>query len=661
MGHWAVEGFDAVPAAVEVPIARRLAGALAGAADEPAFMAALRGFRRRECAALLLRDMAGAQTTAATLAGLSALADACIAAALERAARTVGQTVEQGVGQEVAGRPVVFGFGKLGGHELNFSSDVDLVFAYDLPERPDEETAGWQARLAQTTTRLLAQATPEGIVYRVDTLLRPFGSVGAVSVALPAMADYYLVHGRDWERYALIKARPVAGALAAGAGLLEELQPFVYRRYLDFEALERLREMKLKIAADAGARGREDDLKVGPGGIREVEFVVQLFQLTRGGGDARLRDTRLVPVLRQLGAAGYLPAETAAQLEADYYWLRRCENAVQAWADQQTHRLPADAAARDFVCLALGLPDWESLLAQLAAVRKRVRGLFEEVFAAPDRRARSTGSPLDAACETLLLGTRAPAEVVADLVAAGFGESAPTLAESIAGFAQLQRLGGIGERGWSRLRSLLPELLEEALRQSHPGSSSGPAATRALAVVGALAGRTTYLTLLVDSRVARVQLLRLCAASPWIADELARAPALLDLLLDPETLYAPPQREELDAEFRRGAGDLAAGDVEGAMDLLRRFRQISTLRIAASDVVGALPLVQVSDRLTWLAEVVLAAALRFRLGVDRRGLRRAGRARCRKARVRRHRLRQVRRHRAGLRLGSRPDLPVRQR
>ncbi len=306
----------------EGELARLVAADCADAADEAAMMQALRRTRRREMVRITFRDLALLASLDETLRDLSVLADACCAEALAFAERNLqqrwGKPIEEGGGEA---RPVVLGMGKLGGYELNFSSDIDLIFCYTNagetsvePLAEGERRSGQRSvsneeyfnRLSQDCARLLSQRTEDGFVFRVDTMLRPFGSAGAPAWSLSAMEDYYQVHGREWERYAFIKARPIAGDLDAGATLLKTLRPFVYRRYMDYSAILSLRALKKMISDEVRRKGMEQNIKLGAGGIREIEFIVQSFQLVRGGQEAPLRDARLRPVLRYLGQVGHL-------------------------------------------------------------------------------------------------------------------------------------------------------------------------------------------------------------------------------------------------------------------------------------------------------------------------------------------------------------------
>lgn len=594
-------------------------------------MRELRVARNHEWARIAVRALSGAAPLEETLADLSDFADAACQAALKAATATLATRFGTPRGPDgLPSRPILLGMGKLGGRELNFSSDIDLIFAYTQPGETDGlrrvSNEEYFAKLVQEFVRLLSHHSEHGFVFRVDLMLRPFGSAGPVAISSAAMVDYYQNHGRDWERYALIKARPIAGDLAAGEALLKELTPFVYRRYLDFNALAELRELKRKIAEDAAARRvAADDLKVGDGGIRECEFVVQSFQLVRGGPEKPLRGTGWRMTLDRLVEREHLPADTAASLAAAYALLRRTENAVQMWNDEQTHAMPTSPERREALALGLGFGSYPAFAAELKTQRALVAGVFQGVFVEPEA---PSDSPAAAAASALW---RSDSETAADsslvaLAEAGYGDDAAQVARSLAELKASSRCRNGSPGAMARLAALLPELVDAALRvePAHDPAPRGrksaertttatpaTAFTRALTVVEAVIGRSTYLTLLRESANARAQLLRLCAASPWIAEELARHPVLLDQLLDARTLYNPPDRAALREGLLQPMAALATGETEGAMDLLRRYVRETTLRIAAADIVHALPLPRVSDRLTWLAEAVVEAALRF--------------------------------------------------
>ncbi|HET8880972.1 MAG TPA: bifunctional [glutamate--ammonia ligase]-adenylyl-L-tyrosine phosphorylase/[glutamate--ammonia-ligase] adenylyltransferase, partial [Solimonas sp.] len=458
-------------------------------------------------------------------------------------------------------------------------------------------------RLAQDVQRVLASATGDGFVFRVDLMLRPFGSAGALSVSYAALEEYYQTHGREWERYALIKARPVAGDIEAGHALLKALRPFVYRRYLDYNAIGNLRELKALIADDVARRGQEDNIKLGRGGIRELEFIVQSFQLVRGGAESALRDARLRPVLHHLGAAGHLEAAVAERLDAAYVFLRRVENAIQMYGDQQTHALPLRDEPRRALCAALDIDDWATLSARIDAVRDFVQRQFDAIFGG---RGHAEADTADARLARALWFATVDGDAArAGLRAAGFVDDPQKVADTIDELRNARLVRALSDADVQKMIALLATLFEAAREQAQPEL----ALCRTLRVVQAIAGRSTYLSLLHDHAEPRAQLVRLCAASPWLTELIAQSPVLLDALFDARTLYALPDRDALRTDLVRRIGELAAGDTEAGMDLLRRYQKEMTLRIAAADLSGALPLVQVSDRLTWLAESLVDAAL----------------------------------------------------
>ncbi|MES2684569.1 MAG: bifunctional [glutamate--ammonia ligase]-adenylyl-L-tyrosine phosphorylase/[glutamate--ammonia-ligase] adenylyltransferase [Pseudomonadota bacterium] len=598
----------------------------------------LRVARQFEWARIAVRELSGVATVDETLHDLSQFADLACQAALKAAAAQLAMRYGTPRGPDgLPSRPIVLGMGKLGGRELNFSSDIDLIIAYTEPGETDGlsriSNEEYFVKLVQAFVKLLADRSEHGFVFRVDLMLRPFGSAGPVAMSAEAMLEYYQSHGRDWERYALIKARPVAGDLAAGEALLAQLTPFIYRRYLDFNAIAALRELKRKIAEDAAARRvAADDLKVGDGGIRECEFIVQSFQLVRGGQMPRLRCTSWRDTLERLVEYDYLPPESAASLSAAYRLLRRTENAVQMWNDEQTHALPSSPERREALALGLGFASYPIFSAVLAVNRALVAGIFQGVFAEPEP---SSSSDAITAMATLWRSDEegaapdpAPA-TIAMLAAAGYGESAMAVVQATLALKRSSRCRNASPTALARLSALIPELGDAALRiatdevqpaalpslrQPAVTSAAGDPAlafTRALTVVEAVIGRSTYLTLLRESANARTQLLRLCAASPWLAEELARHPVLLDQLLDARALYNPPDRAALREGLLPRMAALPVADTEAAMDLLRRTVRECTLRIAAADIVHALPLPRVSDRLTWLAEAAVEAAVRF--------------------------------------------------
>ncbi|MBI5462361.1 MAG: bifunctional [glutamate--ammonia ligase]-adenylyl-L-tyrosine phosphorylase/[glutamate--ammonia-ligase] adenylyltransferase [Gammaproteobacteria bacterium] len=593
--------------------------ALTGVVDDAELGRALRRLRRREMVRIAWRDLAGWARVEEVLEDLSALADACVNAALDTLyawqCRELGTPIT--TTGALAGQPqrlVVLGMGKLGARELNFSSDIDLIFAF-----PEEgRTRGRRGlsheeffiRLSQRLIQALNDVTPDGFVYRVDMRLRPYGDSGPLAMSFAALEDYYQSQGREWERYAMVKARALSGTGAGDAEAIAELEallrPFVYRRYLDFGAFEQLREMKALIQQELERRGLRQDIKLGPGGIREVEFIAQAFQLVRGGREPLLRERSLLTVLTRLAELKLLPTFAAVRLAEAYRFLRRVENRLQAYADEQTHQLPEDARAQLRLAFTLGYPDWDSFLRALDTHRRFVHGQFEQVFSAPQ--ASITTSPDTAASganfEALWLGIL-DAGAARHLFVTVDEDGVAEILRRLNAFRDGPALRALGTRGRPRMDRLMPLLLGAI------GEAAAPAQTfvRVLEVIEAIAGRSAYLALLVEHPMALSQLVRLCAASPWIAERLARYPLLLDELLDPRQLYTPPERGDLERQLALRMAQIDAEDLEQQMDALRQFQKAAVLRVAAADVLGATPLMRVSDYLTDLAEVILKEVL----------------------------------------------------
>ena len=588
----------------------RLAARLAHTADEQALYAAIRRFRRREAVRIAFRSLAGWASLDETLTETSDLAEACIDLALDWLYRALAE--RWGTPRNEAGEAqhlVVLGMGKLGGRELNFSSDIDLIFAF--PE--SGETDGRRARsndeffikLGRQLIGALSERTPQGQAFRVDMRLRPNGDAGPLALPFAAAETYYESQGREWERYAMIKARCVGGDRDAGDALTRSLRPFVYRRYLDYGALEQLREMKAMIAREVQRRDSTRNIKTGSGGIREVEFVAQAFQLIRGGRDEQLRSRRLLTTLDAIGERGLLPEQSVVELRDAYRFLRRTENAVQMLADEQSHTVPEDPVARARVALGAGYQHAEAFEADLERVRSRVHDHFQKVFAAPQAEEPESDQPDDAA-QTLWRGDLGREEAAERLAALGFPE-AEALARRLETLRQGSEVRALSARGRQRLDRLMPLVINACLRAERPDQTLA----RILDLVETIARRTAYLALLVEHPMALSQLVQLCDGSAWVARFLAAHPLLLDELLDPRTLYEPLGREALEAEIDSRLQHIPAGDLEQQMEALRQFKQANQLKVAAADLSGAAPLMAVSDYLTQIAEVCLERAVRI--------------------------------------------------
>jgi glutamate-ammonia-ligase adenylyltransferase len=577
------------------------------APDEAALMQGLRRCRQQEMLRWIWRDANSLTPLRELTQELSWLADASISRALDFAHAALVQEHGEPIG-ESAGLPqrlCVIAMGKLGAEELNLSSDIDLIFSY--PEAGD--TAGPKVisnqefflRLGQRLVKMLDQVTADGFVFRVDMRLRPWGEGSALVSSFAAMESYYEQHGREWERYALIKARICAGDIAAGQELMRYLHPFVFRRYIDFGVFEALREMKAMIASEVKRKGMAANIKLGSGGIREVEFIAQVFQLVRGGIEKRLQQRALLPVLQVLTECRLLPAVAATGLAQAYGFLRLVEHRLQMLRDQQTQTLPTQPEERLRLAASLGFADWEAFLKQLDAHRELVEAQFRNLVVARDESYTQAGPELS---PVVAIWKHEKEDGVAWLAGQGFQDA--SLAEArLQLLRQSRTVVSMPVISRQRLDKLMPLLLAECIRHEEPDV----ALERCLALVESILRRTAYMMLLVENRAALERLVDLCAVSPWIAAELRSFPVLLDELLNAETLFAPPQKAELVAELRQQLLRLPQEDLEAQMETLRIFKKGHVLRVAASDLKGTLPLMKVSDYLTWIAEAVLEDVL----------------------------------------------------
>jgi glutamate-ammonia-ligase adenylyltransferase len=584
----------------------------------------LRRQRTRHQVRIVWRDLTRQADLVETCRDLSDMADACIDLAYQWLYQRHCQQFGVPTGRR-SGEPqqmVILGMGKLGAVELNLSSDIDLIFGY--PE--GGETQGVKRpldnqeffiRLGQRLIKALDPITVDGFVFRVDMRLRPYGSSGALVLSFNALEQYYQDQGRDWERYAMIKARVVGGDQVAGGQLLDMLRPFVYRRYLDFSAIEALRTMKQLIQQEVRRKGMAENIKLGAGGIREVEFIAQAFQLIHGGRDLSLQQRPLLKVLNTLEGQGYLPPAVIGELRDAYEFLRYTEHAIQAIADRQTQMLPDSPEDQARIAFMLGFADWTSFHAQLMHWRGRVDWHFRQVIADPDEE-QGEESEMVVGSEWLPLWEESQDEDAAcrQLQEGGFTDATKAL-KQLSGLRGSPQLRSMQRLSRERLDAFIPRLMAQAVEHENPGL----VLERVLPLVEAVARRSAYLVLLTENPNALRRLLTLCAASPWIAEQIARFPLLLDELLNEGRLFSPPLAPELAAELRERLTRIPEDDLEQQMEALRHFKLAHRLRVAASEITGSLPLMKVSDYLTWLAEAILeqVLALAWRHTVARHG------------------------------------------
>jgi len=565
----------------------------------------LREWRRREMLRIAWRDIAGRSPVPETLRALSDLADAAIRAAVSGAQLHL---------QPIFGRPrgadaaevtlIVLGMGKLGGRELNFSSDIDLVLVFaeggqtDGPRQIDNEE--YFNRLGRELIRLLDARTEDGFVFRVDMRLRPFGDSGPLVVSLGSLEGYLQEHGRDWERYAWIKARPIVGQGPYASATREFVRPFVYRRYLDFGVIESLRDMKALIAREVARRELDEHLKLGRGGIREIEFIVQSMQLVRGGSDRRLQNASLLEVLPLLAGSKLMSAADVAELTDAYLILRKAENAVQMIRDEQTHSLPTEAIDQARVAVNMGAADWNTCHALIDAARDRVARQFEALLAGT---ADAGQGPADAGADWLASGD---AKIDQELERSGFppGEIAEVAAtlEVYRNGAAYRRLDEAGRR---RLHLIVERVLKSAARRPQAAA----VVQRVLRVLEAIGTRSSYLALLTEQPAALNRLIEVCAISGFLSRQIADFPLLLDELIDAKAFDELPSRQSFVLELAARTERLPADDPEREVEALRQFQKVAVFTVALADLTGRLPLMKVSDRLTDIAELIIQCCM----------------------------------------------------
>lgn len=571
-------------------------------ATEAQVMSLLRRHRNASLVHILAADIWAQQSVAQSLKRVSMLADQLINAAYHWAYAELAKQWGQPLNEHGQPMPLlILGMGKLGGGELNFSSDIDLILVY--PQ--NGETSGgrrscenqqFYTKLGQKLIALLHQVTADGFVYRVDMRLRPFGDSGPLVLSFAAFEDYYQAQGRDWERYAMLKARILNPVAPYAQELISMLKPFVYRRYIDFSAIESLRRMKQLIEQENRRRHRVDNIKLGAGGIREVEFIVQTLQLIRGGRIHQLQQPSIFPALQALADNEVLTQVQADTLQQDYLILRQVEQLLQGMDDQQTQTLPTDSLSQERLVLACAARSWDELTQRINQAMARVHQQFKQVIAQED-----TAEPEQVLLGRMLWDSDLPAAELADEISWLTAEEAVQLVDALAQFKQDCQKRSVGPRGRDLLAKLIPQLLHGIELET----AGAAVLERVLVVFRKIVSRTAYLELLFENPKALQQLVKLCGCSGWLSTHLARFPMLLDELIDPEMLYqvstVADYRDRLRLQMLRVPED----DLELVMEALRQYKQAQQLRIAAADITGILPLMKVSDHLTWLAEAVM--------------------------------------------------------
>ncbi|MFL2546298.1 MAG: bifunctional [glutamate--ammonia ligase]-adenylyl-L-tyrosine phosphorylase/[glutamate--ammonia-ligase] adenylyltransferase [Candidatus Rariloculaceae bacterium] len=577
-----------------------------GACSESDAMSRLRRFRHVEMARIAWRDLSGWADLETNLEDLSLLADFSVCAALRFASDQLASRYGRPIDREGKELPLlILGMGKLGGYELNYSSDIDLVFLHpdgvEISGLRNIDIEGYYRRLAQLLVKLLDNVTADGFVFRVDTRLRPFGKSGPLTVGISAFETYLVRHGRDWERYAYLKARLLTGQEYESEVFDEILTPFVYRRYIDFGVFGALRHMKALIVREVARRDMADNIKLGSGGIREIEFIVQASQLVRGGRDPSLRERSLLTVLPGIVGSRQLTVAAAAALAEAYRYLRALENRLQAMNDKQLHNLPTDELTCARLAYAMQEPDWATLVEHLTAHRR----LVEEQFAGVAFEEQDDSAAVTEPGTSLVAweGAWEASEFVAYLEETDLEQTDEILSvlKDVRDGPLYQRMDELSRQRLSATMYRILPLLDNDQRPAETLS-------RVLPLIRAICRRSAYLALLNENPEALARLLALARQSEFLIRLVTSYPLLLDELLDPRIFETPPSRRELENALQRGADLASATDVEQRLEALRQFQRTAMFRIAVADQFGHLPVMKVSDRLTDTAEIVLQFA-----------------------------------------------------
>ncbi|NDY74366.1 bifunctional [glutamate--ammonia ligase]-adenylyl-L-tyrosine phosphorylase/[glutamate--ammonia-ligase] adenylyltransferase [Desulfobacter hydrogenophilus] len=582
-------------------IKKKLAAFIGDNQDSAGLKARMLEFKVYEIIRIAWRDLTGAAPLSEIMMDLSDLACACISSGFEQLYPVLTQ--KWGTPKDSNGKAqniVVLGMGKLGAGELNFSSDIDLIFVYPDSGQTDGDRSisndEFFTKLCREFIKLFSMGNGTHF-YRVDTRLRPFGDSGPLVMDASAFEHYYQSQGREWERYAMIKASPVAGDIAAGNTIIQALKPFIFRRYLDYGAFDSFRDMKQRITLQVKNAKLKHNIKIGAGGIREIEFFGQLFQLIRGGVEPALQARPILLILDTLVEKQLIEEKECDELKDAYHFLRLVENRLQAYQDRQTHDIPEDPLQRQILALSMGYEDEDAFYAELS----RIQGIVHKHFSillvqADDEDEDSSSQELEQIWDSIT----DPQFQGEDLSISGYQDtgSVVRLLKALAAHPNTRQLS---QAGRNKLSQLLPHLIKKV--GEHPDADEVMA--KLIDLVATIERRTCYLSLLIENKGALDNLIVLARKSPWIISFLSQHPVLLDELMDPVTLYSPPKRDMLEREMERSMSRVPEGDLELLLEELNIFRQINTLRVAAADVSGNFPLMKVSDHLTWIAETIL--------------------------------------------------------
>ncbi len=589
---------------------KSLSSILSNNETEESFAKKIRIFRIREAVKIGFADIIGRFDLFATVKRLSALADSIIEKTLDflygRYCLIYGHPQSESDERQF---PIILGMGKLGGKELNFSSDIDLVFAYAEEGQTNGEeksitNKAFFTKLFAKLIDIIDNITDDGFAFRVDMRLRPYGENGPIVMSSDAMEDYYQTQGREWERYAFIKARVCAGDKNAGIRLLKTLHPFIYKKYLDYGTIESLRGMKDKIDSEAAKKGFKNNIKLGKGGIREIEFFGQIFQLIRGGIDTDLQKREICAILTLLEQKKYITKEVSDSLICAYIFLRNTEHRLQEFADAGTHTIPSETKQILRLAYSLDFSGASDFLSVLNEHRKNVGFYFSALLFPEKKDAKKTDNLMEKELKYLWENLEDGQESLNILKKIGYKKS-DKIYQLLKGLNKDILSEAVSVKGKARLIKLIPELLIEAVNLAEPEITL----KRIFALIKTIIKRTCYLSLFLENHSALKQLIKLANGSSWIISLLTKHPLLLDELIDHRTLYAPPQKADLKKELDFRISRFAPDDIESQMDEARIFKRVNMLRIAAAEVTNIISVKEASYKLCGIADAILEKVL----------------------------------------------------
>ena len=577
--------------------------AVADADSEARAMAGLRIAKRRAALAIAMADIEGRWDVNTVTAELSRFADACVSGALRfllrQEAERAGMEERDGAALEQSAGMTVLAMGKYGAHELNYSSDIDLVVFYDAEKFPFSkrgDVRGAAVDIVRGLVKLLSEVTADGYVFRTDLRLRPDAGATQIAISTDAALDYYEAMGQNWERAAMIKARACAGDPDTGAMFLKSLVPFIWRRYLDFAAIEDIQSIKRQIHAHVGhgeIAVAGHNIKLGRGGIREIEFFAQTQQLILGGRHPGLRVPTTQGALDALVGEGRVDAQVGEELKADYRYLRTLEHRLQMIEDQQTHTVPGTEVEISHLACFMGYDSAQDFRGGLTAVLENVQRHYSRLFESQPDLTSAQGN-------LVFTGVEEDPETLMTLAAMGFTDSA-----HVSGAIRGWHHGRIRAMRSQRARELLTKLIPAILKALGGAADPDVAFKQFDLFLSNLPSGVQLFSLF----LARPQFLGLLAkivgSTPRLATYLARNPAIMDALLDSDFLTSLPPRQKLDARFAQ----LVTGSYEEVLDAARRFTREAIFRVGVQIVEGAARADQAGPALTDIAETVIAGLL----------------------------------------------------